>query len=84
MYVVIVTICPHLSKAELNEELGGGYDLYADYDEALAKSNPDAVCISTYPDTHEEFSIKAFEAGCHVFDVCIDPARTDFVLLYEV
>ena len=23
------------------------------------------------------------EAGCHVFDVCIDPARTDFVLLYE-
>ena len=24
------------------------------------------------------------EAGCHVFDVCIDPARTDFVLLYEV
>ncbi|MCM8527974.1 MAG: Gfo/Idh/MocA family oxidoreductase [Lentisphaeraceae bacterium] len=55
------------SKAELDEELGGGHDLYADYDEALAKSNADAVCISTYPDTHEEFSIKAFEAGCHVF-----------------
>ena len=55
------------SKAKLNDELGGGYDLYADYDEALAKSNADAVCISTYPDTHEEFSIKAFEAGCHVF-----------------
>ncbi len=24
------------------------------------------------------------EPGCHVFDVCIDPARDDFVLLYEV
>lgn len=55
------------SKAVLNDELGGGYDLYSDYDEALAKSNADAVCISTYPDTHEEFTIKAFEAGCHVF-----------------
>ncbi len=55
------------SKAVLNDELGGGYDLYVDYDEALAKSNADAVCISTYPDTHEEFSIKAFEANCHVF-----------------
>ncbi len=24
------------------------------------------------------------EPGCHVFDVCVDPARDDFVLLYEV
>ena len=24
------------------------------------------------------------EADCEVFDVCIDPARDDFVLLYEV
>ena len=55
------------SKAVLDKELGGGHDLYTDYDEALENSNADAVCISTYPDTHEEFSIKAFEAGCHVF-----------------
>ena len=26
----------------------------------------------------------AREAGCHVFDVCLDPARENFVLLYEV
>ena len=26
----------------------------------------------------------ALEAECHVFDVCFDPARADFVLLYEV
>lgn len=55
------------SKVTLNKELGGGYDLFSDYDEALKKAKPDAVCISTYPDTHEEFAIKAFNAGCHVF-----------------
>jgi predicted dehydrogenase len=55
------------SKYLLNDKLGGGYDLYTDYEEALVKSKPDAVCISTYPDTHELFAIKAFEHGCHVF-----------------
>jgi len=55
------------SKELLNEQLGGIYALYNDYEEALAKEKPDAVCISTYPDTHEGFAIKAFEAGCHVF-----------------
>ena len=55
------------SKEVLNEKLGGGYDLYSNYDEALEKTKPDAVCISTYPDTHESFAIKAFENGCHVF-----------------
>ncbi len=55
------------SKERLNEKLGGQYPLYNDYDEALAATQPDAVCISTYPDTHEEFAVKAFEKGCHVF-----------------
>jgi predicted dehydrogenase len=55
------------SKVVLNEKLGGGYPLYSDYYEALQAAKPDAVCISTYPDTHEEFAIAAFEAGCHVF-----------------
>ncbi|GAB4115500.1 MAG: Gfo/Idh/MocA family oxidoreductase [Thermoflexibacter sp.] len=55
------------SKEVLNEKLGGGYDLFSDYYQALAVTKPDAVCISTYPDTHEDFAIKALEAGCHVF-----------------
>jgi predicted dehydrogenase len=55
------------SKEVLNAKLGGGYELFSDYDQALAKTKPDAVCISTYPDTHEAFAIKAFEKGCHVF-----------------
>jgi len=55
------------SKEVLNEKLGGNYSLYNDYEEALDITKPDAVCISTYPDTHEAFAIKAFERGCHVF-----------------
>lgn len=55
------------SKEVLNAKLGGGYPLYSDYHEALKDSRPDAVCISTYPDTHEEYALAALEAGCHVF-----------------
>lgn len=55
------------SKETLNERLGGGYPLFNDYATALAETQPDAVCISTYPDTHESFAIQAFERGCHVF-----------------
>ena len=45
------------SKEKLNEELGGNYALYADYHEALKETQADAVCIPTYPDTHEEYAI---------------------------
>ncbi|MFY7828089.1 MAG: Gfo/Idh/MocA family protein, partial [Flectobacillus sp.] len=55
------------SKEVLNEKLGGGYSLFNDYAEALEATKPDAVCISTYPDTHEAFAIQALEADCHVF-----------------
>ncbi len=55
------------SKEVLNEKLGGGYPLFSDYQQALQDTNPDAVCISTYPDTHESFAIMSFEKGCHVF-----------------
>ncbi|WP_153800250.1 Gfo/Idh/MocA family protein [Foetidibacter luteolus] len=55
------------SKEVLNEKLGGGYPLFSDYEKALATTSPDAVCISTYPDTHESYAITALEKGCHVF-----------------
>lgn len=55
------------SKEVLNAKLGGGFALFNSYDDALNETRPDAVCISTYPDTHESFAIKAFELGCHVF-----------------
>jgi len=55
------------SKEVLNQKLGGGYPLFDDFEQALAKTRPDAVSISTWPDTHESMAIKAFENGCHVF-----------------
>jgi predicted dehydrogenase len=55
------------SKELLNEKLGSGYSLFSDYKTALDITNADAVCISTYPDTHEEYAIMALEKGCHVF-----------------
>lgn len=55
------------SKEVLNEKLGGQYPLFNSFEEGLAASSPDAVCISTYPDTHEEYAIKSMEHGCHVF-----------------
>lgn len=55
------------SKQKLNDDLGGAYPLFDSYDRALEETKPDAVCISTYPDTHEAFAVMAFEKGCHVF-----------------
>ena len=55
------------SKDVLNERLGGGFPLFSDFTEGLKATKPDAVCISTYPDTHEQFCIQALKAGCHVF-----------------
>ncbi len=66
-----VTICGLVSKGNskeiLDKKLGGGFALFNDYAEALETTRPDAVCISTYPDTHEQFAVMAFEKGCHVF-----------------
>ncbi|WP_209404732.1 Gfo/Idh/MocA family protein [Pseudozobellia sp. WGM2] len=55
------------SKEILNEKLNNEYPLFNNYEEALAVTEPDAVCISTYPDTHEEFAIMALDKGCNVF-----------------
>lgn len=55
------------SKRKLRDELGLDVPLYDDFDLALKETRPDAVCISTYPDSHERFAVAAFKAGCHVF-----------------
>ena len=55
------------SNVELQKQLGVDYALFDDYEDALLATNPDAVCISTYPDTHEDYAVKAFENGAHVF-----------------
>lgn len=55
------------SRGALNKELGGGYSEFGDYYQALKETKPDAVSISTYPDTHAPYAEAAFDAGCHVF-----------------
>jgi len=60
-------VSPGDSKTVLNNKLGGGYPLFNNFEDALKTTNPDAVCISTYPDTHEKLAIQSLEKGCHVF-----------------
>tara|TARA_B100000212_G_scaffold152656_1_gene114977 strand:+ start:799 stop:1875 length:1077 start_codon:yes stop_codon:yes gene_type:complete len=55
------------SRAKLMAELPEGTPEVNDYGQALSELKPDAVCISTYPDTHYPFAKMALEAGCHVF-----------------
>ena len=55
------------SRAKLMSELPEGTLGLNDYENALNELKPDAVCISTYPDTHYPFAKMALEAGCHVF-----------------
>ena len=43
------------------------YDFYTDFDEALALTKPDLVCIATYSDSHAAYAIAAMKAGAHVF-----------------
>ena len=66
-----VEICGLVSKGKskevLNAKLGGRYEMFDDFEKALELTRPDAVCISTYPDTHESFAMMALARGCHVF-----------------
>lgn len=55
------------SRERLAAKLGGDISLFGDFDEALRATRPDAVAISTYPETHAAYAIKALEAGAHVF-----------------
>ena len=45
----------------------GGINQFDNLDTALIATKPDAVAICTYPATHAELTIKAMEAGAHVF-----------------
>ncbi|MEE2968295.1 MAG: Gfo/Idh/MocA family oxidoreductase, partial [Verrucomicrobiota bacterium] len=55
------------SRKDLLEILGTDYPQFSNYEEALDASQPDAVSINTYPDTHADYAKKAFAAGAHVF-----------------
>lgn len=64
----IVGLCSRhaTSLTDLPPELSD-YPRFDDFTQALDILEPDAVNISTWPDTHEEFAVRAFQAGAHVF-----------------
>lgn len=55
------------SKKRLSVQLSEDLPLFDDMSDAIKQTRPDAVCISTWPDTHELLALTALAAGCHVF-----------------
>ncbi len=54
------------SRTDIPEDLAA-YPRYQDFATALAETRPDAVSINSWPNTHAQYALAAFEAGCHVF-----------------
>nr|WP_282438105.1 Gfo/Idh/MocA family oxidoreductase [Ensifer adhaerens] len=54
------------SKVELPEELRG-YEIHPDFNTALADLKPELCSVCTYSDSHADYAVAAFEAGCDVF-----------------
>ncbi|NKM01721.1 Gfo/Idh/MocA family oxidoreductase [Rhizobium leguminosarum] len=54
------------STPQLEPELKG-YTIHPDFTTALAELKPDLCSINTYSDSHADYAVAAFEAGCDVF-----------------
>ena len=54
------------SKPVLAPELGG-YTIHPDFATALKELKPDLCSICTYSDSHADYAVMAFQAGCDVF-----------------
>ncbi|MGB7799674.1 Gfo/Idh/MocA family oxidoreductase [Buttiauxella sp.] len=55
------------SKAHLKAQLAADIPLFDDLQQAIKSTQADAVCIATWPDSHEALALTALAAGCHVF-----------------
>ncbi len=65
----IAGVCTRSGKSRelLVQQLRNPVPEFDDFATALKSTMPDAVSISTYPDTHAEYALAAIDAGCHVF-----------------
>ncbi|MDI7862304.1 Gfo/Idh/MocA family oxidoreductase [Rhizobiaceae bacterium n13] len=54
------------SQVDLPTELKG-YTIHPDFENALRELKPDLCSICTYSDSHADYAVLAFEAGCDVF-----------------
>ena len=43
------------------------YPRFDNFEQAMSDAQPDAVSISTWPNTHAQYALAALNAGCHVF-----------------
>lgn len=66
-FIVVGLVSRGKSAEELNAKKGWNYPVYQNFELALAATRPDAVCISTYPDTHARYAEMAMRAGADVF-----------------
>lgn len=55
------------SKVRLQAQLATDIPLFEDLQQAIKETQADAVCIATWPDSHEALALIALAAGCHVF-----------------
>lgn len=55
------------SKTHLKAQLAADIPLFDDLPQAIKQTQADAVCIATWPDSHEALAMVALAAGCHVF-----------------
>ncbi|OBQ94884.1 Gfo/Idh/MocA family oxidoreductase [Mesorhizobium sp. AA23] len=44
-----------------------GYRIRRSFEDVLRDEKPDVAAIATYSDSHADYAVRAFEAGCHVF-----------------
>lgn len=57
----------YASSEQLACELAGDVPRFTDFEEALEKTSPDAIAISTYTDSHFHYVSTALNRGLHVF-----------------
>ena len=62
----IVGLVNRSKPSQLAPELGQ-YTIHPDFMTALAELKPDLCSINTYSDSHADYAVTAFEAGCDVF-----------------
>jgi predicted dehydrogenase len=62
-------LCGVVTRGESGAALADELDVehLRSFDDALATTRPDAVCIASFTETHVPFATAALEAGCDVF-----------------
>ncbi|MFC3800801.1 Gfo/Idh/MocA family protein [Cohnella sp. GCM10012308] len=75
-YAALVGVCDiNPVRAERFSDKARGAPVYADFDRMLEETQPDTVIVTTPDHLHDEYIIRALEAGCDV--ISEKPMTTD-------